>query len=292
MENLIIALVQCHSPVGKKSENLKNTIDWVKRAKENNAELVCFPELNITGHIGHYLMISEAELVPAGNSCQTLIKLAKDLDIYIVAGICEKDKGIHYNTQFIVGPEGFIGKQRKIHLSRDEHFYFRHGTNIRVFDISKTKVGIIICYDNEIPEVSRCLAVEGAEVLLCPHAARFGLWPSTLKGKQSAVNRMKKIWKMMHRARAYDNGCYVALCNAAGRVLVKSNGAEASHAGGCMIIDPNGRIIRESKSKDISDEMVIDQLKVAVVKKRRLQSCFNLQTRRIESFGVLTRPTE
>ena len=292
MEDLTIALVQCNSPVGKKSKNLADTIDWVRNTKDNDVDLVCFPELNITGHAGHPSMVSEAELVPEGSSCQTLIKLARELEIYIAAGICEQEKGIHYNTQFIVGRNGFVGKQRKVHLSSDEYFYFRHGSNIRVFDIGKAKIGVIICYDNLLPEVSRCLAIDGAELLLCPHAGRFGSWPSTLQKRQSAVKSNKENWRLIHRARAYDNGCYVALCNAAGRAAIELPEVEANHAGGCMVIDPNGKVVTESKSKDISDEMVACELKGELVDKRRAQACFNLQTRRTESFGALTRPTE
>lgn len=292
MKNLTIALIQCNSPVGKKSQNLADTLNWVKKAKDNNADLVCFPELNITGHAGHPSTVSEAEEIPAGSSCQTLVKLAAEFKIFIAAGICEEEQGIHYNTQFIVGPNGFVGKQRKVHLSNDEYFYFRHGSNIRVFDVGKAKVGIIICYDNLLPEFSRCLAIDGAELLLCPHAVRFGPWPAALQKRQAAVKSNKESWRLIHRARAYDNGCYVALCNAAGRAATELPEVRANHAGGCMVIDPDGKVIAESKSKDIADEMLTCELKGEPVAKRRSQVCFNLQTRRTESFGALIRPTE
>lgn len=292
LQDMTIALVQCNSMVGQKSRNLSAAIEWVKKTKERNADLICFPELNITGHAGHPLAVSEAESIPDGNSCQTLMKLAKNLDIYIVAGICEEENGIHYNTQFIVGSQGFIGKQRKIHLSRDEYFYFRHGSKIRVFDIIKAKIGIVICYDNEVPEVSRCLAVQGAELLLCPYAARFGDWPSKLEERKSVVKRCKEEWKMIARARAYDNGCYVALCNAVGKGIEESRSIKANHAGGCMIIDPEGKVIEESKSEDISEEMVVADLRGEMVRKRRTEKCFNLQTRRVESFQILTESTD
>jgi len=291
LENLIIGLVQCNSLVGEKDKNLKATIEWVKKAKKKGVNLVSFPELNITGHAGHPLMISEAESIPDGNSCQALMKLAQDFNIYIVAGIAEEENGIHYNTQFMVGPQGFLGKQRKIHLSGDEYFYFRHGTRIPIFNTGEVKIGIIICYDNLLPEVSRCLAVQGAELLLCPHAARFGDWPLDLKKRRSIVERNKEEWKKIHRARAYDNGCYVALCNAVGKAIESEN-VKANHAGGCMIIDPEGNVIKESKSKDISEELVVFNLKGENVRKRRMQSCFNLRTRRVESFTILTQPTE
>ena len=101
-----------------------------------------------------------------------LERVAAEEKICICAGIAEDDRGIHYNTQFIVGPEGYVGKQRKVHPSQDEYFYFRGGTELPVFDLPFARVGIVICYDNLLPEVPRCLAVAGAELLLSPHAAR------------------------------------------------------------------------------------------------------------------------
>jgi predicted amidohydrolase len=52
----------------------------------------------------------------------------------------------------LVGPSGYIGKQRKIHLSRDEVLYYKGGREMNVFDIGKCKVGTSICYDNSSPK--------------------------------------------------------------------------------------------------------------------------------------------
>ena len=110
MKSFKIAVVQHASPVADKAGNLEQIISWTKKAKKAGAKLVLFPELNITGHAGDKAMVKEAEPVPGGPSTNRLAKLAKKLDIYICAGITEDDHYIHYNTQFIVGPEGFIGK--------------------------------------------------------------------------------------------------------------------------------------------------------------------------------------
>ena len=291
MQDFTMALIQHGSPVGRKRDNLKATIRWARKAKEAAARLVCFPELNITGHAGTPEMVLEAEPVPGGDAVERLCALAEELGIYISAGIAEDDRGIHYNTQFVVGPEGYLGKQRKVHLSGDEYFYFRHGTALPVFDLPMTRMGMIICYDNLVPEIARCLAVKGAELLFCPHAARFGKWPKDQAKIESSVARNKENWRMVHACRAYDNGCYVALCNTAGRSATRIKGVRANHAGGCMVFDPNGRFVAESQRKAIGEEMVLVSLSGEAVASRRRQTCFNLQTRRPEVFTVLTRPT-
>jgi len=192
---------------------------------------------------------------------------------------------------FIAGPQGYVGKQRKVHLSRDEYFYFRTGTNMPLFDLSFAKVGIIICYDNEVPEVSRCLAVKGAELVLCPHAARFGDWQDNVGEREKAVKDQKSHWKLVHSCRAYDNGFFIALCNTAGKSAENIEGVESNHAGGCIVFDPDGMLIAESKSTDIVHEIVTAELNMQKVADRRKEPCFNLQTRKPEVFTVLTEPT-
>jgi len=287
MKDVTIALVQQASLVGAKAANLARTEFWVRRAVRAGARLVCFPELNLTGHAGHPAMIDEAEPVPGGPSVERLIALARQAGIFICAGIAEEERGIHYNTQFLVGPEGYIGKQRKVHLSRDEYFFFRGGLELAVFELSWVRVGIVICFDNLFPETARCMAVRGAELLLCPHAARFGRWPRDASGRRGAVARLKEEWRLVHRCRAYDNGCYVALCNAVGRSAPPLRGVLASHAGGCMVIGPAGDVLAESRSRDIREEMLVAHLRGRLVSARRRQVCFNLRVRRPEVFAAL-----
>ena len=293
MQDFAIALVAQYSPVLKKNENLLNTIAWTRKAKKKGADLVVFPELNISGHAGVPAMVARAEPVPNGPSVRTLIELARQLDIFISAGIAEEHLGIHYNTQFIVGPEGYLGKQRKTHLSGDEYFYFRHGTALPVYQLPFARVGIIICYDNAFPECARCMALDGAEVLLCVHASRFGKkWPRTKTERARAARNVTSEWARLHYGRAYDNGVYVALCNATGRSAAGIRGVEANHAGGCMVVNPMGDVIAETRPTDIKEDMLIVPIKADDVHRRRMQRCFNRQTRRPEIFRALTRPTE
>jgi len=285
MKDFKIALVQHASPVGKKEKNLAATISWVAEAKKRGANLICFPELGITGHAGHPAMLSEAECVPGGPSVTKLCDIASKNNTYICAGIAENDLGIHYNTQFIVGPEGFVGNQRTIHLSGDAWFYFRGGTNLPVFELAFARVGIIICYDNQHPEISRCLALRGAEVLLAPHAARGEYSKKGLKA-------YKRMWTMIQSCRAYDNSCYTALCNTAGRSAAGLKGVTADHAGGCLVFDPEGDLIGQSKAKDVRDEMIVVALKAKLVAERRKEACFTLRTRRPEVFKILSEPSQ
>lgn len=292
MQDFTIALVQQKSPVGAKRRNLEAALMWMEKSARKGAHLIVFPELNISGHAGHPSMIEDAEAVPGGDSCKAVAGAAKELGIHACCGIAEIERGVHYNTQFLVGPDGFIGKQRKLHLSGDEYFYFRGGRLIPVMETALACFGIIICFDNAFPEVSRVLAVRGAEVILAVHASRFGKWPGNAAGRRRQVKQMKEGWLKTQRARAQDNGTYIALVNAAGRSAEGIGGVEANHAGGAMLIRPDGELAADSKARDIREEMLIARIEAAKVKVRRESKCFNLRVRRPECFGPLTEATD
>ncbi len=292
MKDFTLALVQQRSLLGEKRQNRDSTEKWVELARRRGADLICFPELSLSGHGGHRLMIRDAEAVPDGPSCRWLMDLARRSDCYICAGMAEEDRRATYNTQVLVGPGGFVGKQRKVHPSRDEYLYFRHGSRFDVFDLPFAKIGIAICFDNEIVESARTLAVQGAEVLLCPHAARFGTWPSTAGVRRKVVAKLKDHWRLVHACRALDNAAYVGLCNAAGQSAPQLNGCDANHAGGSMVFAPDGSVLAQSRARDIAEEMLLTRLAASRLEARREGECFALRVRRVEAFAPLTEPTE
>ena len=172
MRTMRVAAVSMNGFLGEPERILKAIDHWCEQAVAEKAELVLFPELVIHGHCTPNTW-TLAEPVPDGPSVAALVNIAKRHRVVLCAGMSEKERDIVYNTQVLVGPDGYIGKQRKLHLSRDEGFYYKGGRDINVFDIGPCKVGIVICYDNQFPEISRVLALRGAEVMLMPHAGRM-----------------------------------------------------------------------------------------------------------------------
>ncbi|MEC9422999.1 MAG: nitrilase-related carbon-nitrogen hydrolase, partial [Nitrospinota bacterium] len=85
------------------------------------------------------------------------------------AGLVEVDKDHVYNSSVIVGPDGFIGRYRKIHLFDTEKACFHAGSEVPpVFDLNGVKVGVMICFDWRFPEMARSLALKGAEIIAHP----------------------------------------------------------------------------------------------------------------------------
>lgn len=282
MQDLRAAAVQMNAPLGEVEANLAQIETFAREAVAEGAQLVCFPELCITGHWCAGDVWAASEPVPEGPSCRRLEELAAELDCFVSAGIAERDGGVAYNTQVIIGPEGYLGKQRKLHMSADEYFHFRVGGRVHIIDIGLCRLGIGICYDNTFPEVARIAAIQGAEVFLAPHAARCGEWPDDEEQQRPKVRSGKTRAKLTHRSRADDNGFFVIYCNQAGPA-----GPETNHCGGIVFVDPHGQVIAESETELIQDEMVVCDLSAATYEDRRKGRCFNLQTRRPEIYGEL-----
>jgi len=285
MESFRIAAVQMNGPFGQAERNLKEMERWCRQAAEAGARLVLFPELVITGHWCAREAYRHAEPVPEGPSTRCLEAMAREFDLVISAGLGELERGVAYNTQVLAAPGGYVGKQRKTHLSGDEYFYYRPGTQLPVHDLGCCRVGTIICFDIMFPEVARILALHGAEVLLAPHAARMGKWRE--RGQQRIVRDIKRQWRKLYPSRALDNGCFLAVTNQAGHA-----GGETSHAGGTIIFDPSGEVIAESQSKTVQEEMVVCDLAAEKLLDRRSRSCFPLLVRRPEIYGDLARSTD
>jgi predicted amidohydrolase len=273
-----------NAPLGDVVGNLKKIKSWTSKAARAKADLILFPELAISGHWCNTDSWAVSQEVPGGNAVKQIESLAKKHGVYISVGLGERDKSVQYNCQVLVGRGGYIGKQRKLHMSGDEYFYYRGGTEMPVLDAGKCMVGTVICYDNIFPEVPRILALKGAEVILSPHASRFGKWRN--RGQKRAVAGQKRFFRKVYSSRAFDNGVYYVANNQAGQA-----GEETNHAGGIMIFDPEGEVIAESETKMIEEEMVVAKLSAEAFENRRSRRCFNLLTRRPEIYGEISRST-
>ena len=167
MRSTRVAAVSMNGRLGEPTRILDEIDGWCGRAAAEGAELVLFPELVVHGHCTPNTA-ELAEAVPDGPSVTRLARLARQHGLILSAGLSERERDLVYNTQVLVGPGGYIGKQRKLHLSRDEVLFYAGGRDLPVFDVGPCKVGIAICYDNEFPEVPRALALAGADVLALP----------------------------------------------------------------------------------------------------------------------------
>ena len=164
----------------EKEQNLCHVLDNIKKFGSDN-DLIVFPELVIQGYVREKDYDFEiryweaAETLP-GPTTDRVSALAKEYNCYVAFGIAEKSNipGLLYNSIALVGPEGFVGSSRKMHLASIEKDYFLLGEESNVFDTKLGKIGMMICYDLFFPETARILALKGAEIIIHIAAAMGG----------------------------------------------------------------------------------------------------------------------
>jgi predicted amidohydrolase len=278
--------------LGQPERVLNDIARWCERAAAEKAELVLLPELVVHGHCTPNTW-DLAEPVPEGPSVRRLSQLARQFRLFLCAGLSEKERDIVYNTQVLVGPDGYVGKQRKLHLSRDEVFYYKGGRDLSVFDIGRCKIGIVICYDNQFPEVARVLALRGAEVICMPHAARFRIWTDTPQS-EAAARRYSHEFLKKYALRARENACFAILTDQVGRAgyvdcWPRDSENQPHHAGAALIWGPDGELLASTQEERIQEEMVLATLDAALLGRERALANYMLRTRRPELFGELVR---
>jgi N-carbamoylputrescine amidase len=292
MQTIRVAAVSMNGFLGQAERVLRAIARWCEQAAAQKAELVLFPELVIHGHCTPNTW-ELAEPVPDGPSVRRLVELARQFRLVVCAGLSEKERDIVYNTQVVVGPDGYIGKQRKLHLSRDEVFHYKGGRELPVFDLGPCKIGIVICYDNQFPEVARVLALRGADVLCMPHAGRFKLWDDTPES-EAAARRYTHSFLKKYALRARENACFAILADQAGRAgHVASWPADSEnqphHPGAALIWGPDGELIAATQEERIREEMIVATLDAGLLGRERALANYMLRTRRPELFGELVR---
>jgi len=292
MKTTRVAAVSMNGYLGEPERVLRAIDGWCERAGAEKAELVLFPELVVHGHCTPNTW-ALAEPVPDGPSVGRLTQIARRHRLILCAGLSEKERDIVYNTQVLVGPDGYLGKQRKIHLSRDEGFFYKGGRELPVIDVGPCKVGIVICYDNQFPEIARVLALRGADVLLMPHAARFRTWNDTPES-ESAARRYSHHFLRLYALRARENACFAVLADQAGRAgyvdtWPRDSENQPHHAGAALAWGPDGELLASTQEERIREEMIVATLDAALLGQQRALANYMLRTRRPELFGELVR---
>ncbi|MEZ4938207.1 MAG: bifunctional GNAT family N-acetyltransferase/carbon-nitrogen hydrolase family protein [Crocinitomicaceae bacterium] len=138
---------------------------------------------------------------------QIFSNLSISYNINIIAGsMPEMRNGKLYNVGYLCKRDGTVERYEKIHVTPDEAkvWGMQGGNDIKVFDTDCGKIGILICYDSEFPELSRLLADEGMDILFVPF----------LTDTQNGYSRVRHC----AQARAIENECYVAIAGSVGNL--------------------------------------------------------------------------
>ena len=275
MRDIRAAAVQFQHAPGDKTVNMEILRAFVEDAVALQVDLIAFPEMCITGYwhvrnLSREAIEALAEPVPSGASTQAVLDLSTQHDITIGVGLIEQAKdGTLYNTYVVAMPDGRTAHHRMMHCFISEHM--ASGSEYTVFDTPHgCRVGVLICYDNNLIENARITALMGAEVVLAPH--QTGGCHSRSPRAMGLID--PELWHHRHQnpdaieaefrgpkgrawllrwlpSRAHDNGLFLLFSNGVGY-----DDGEV-RTGNAMIFDPYGEILAET-SKAANDMVVAD----------------------------------
>ncbi|MCC7447502.1 MAG: amidohydrolase [Anaerolineae bacterium] len=265
-----VAAIQFESQQGQQEANLVRIESLVRKAASSGAKLIVLPEMATVGLFWN----SPAAIAPyvepiPGPTSERFAALAKALNVYIAVGMGEVEPttGTVYNSAILVGPEGLIGKHRKVHGYLSDPMFAADGNlGFQVWDTPLGKLGLMICMDANYPESARLLALAGADVLLMPVGWVVEVCPAPL-------------WI----TRAFDNGVPAICANRWG----EERGQPFS--GGSCILNPDGSV-QHCLGKTDRDEMVFGEIDLDDPRRSRMSfdpAVTPLMSRRPELYGSL-----
>ncbi|GAB4249200.1 MULTISPECIES: GNAT family N-acetyltransferase [Deferrisoma] len=249
-----------------------------------NADLVLFPEFFNAPLMARFNQEDTAAAMRslAGYTERIrneLLSMAVSYNINIVTGsLPEYDGSNLYNVSFLCRRDGTWDAQYKLHITPDESHYWglKGGNRLKVFDTDVGKVGILICYDVEFPELSRHLVDQGMQILLVP------FWTDT----KNAYLRVRRC----AQARAIENECYVAISGSVGNIpKVENMDIQYSQAAIFTPSDfafPHDAVAAEATPN--TEMTLVADLDLDLLKElRRMGSVRNLESRRKDLYRVL-----
>jgi predicted amidohydrolase len=269
--------------------NLETHLRLIAETAAAGCDLVVFPELSVTGHNGSPEVTRGAEHHD-GRIYRAIHEQARAHGIVVSYGFCELYRGTHYNTSALVGPDGLIGLQRKVHASLDEFLRFRQAYDWSVFDLGFCVVGTAICHDSDFFESWRILALKGAELVLLPHANRTleaadGSHAFDGRGRDAPADELlaaqAALPLRLHEVLARDNGVYAVFSD-----QVAFDG-HSTHVGGAYVVAPDGSEVARSDPGLVS-AWIVAELDPELLRRVRESPSFALRKRRPETYDQLT----
>ena len=222
--------------------NINKTLDQIKKAGHEKADIVCTHEdftnagaygWEIIKHPGLFAKIVEKT---TGEIRSLLSTAAKQYSMMIAANHYESENGKLYNTSTLYGRDGeIIGQYKKVHLPSAERWNVEAGDEYPVFKTDIGNIGFVTCYDIYFPEISRALALNGADIII--HQTQGWGWSS--KGPE---NNGPILGESLMRARAFENSIYLIVSK-----VIQNGGKDGGRS---IVVDNFGGIIADSGTSE------------------------------------------
>jgi predicted amidohydrolase len=264
---LKIGYYQFRPLFGQVNKNVSKVINALRGAE---ADLIVIPELPFTGYYfrdrGELKSLAEDPL--RSSAVESLVKLCREQDIYLVTGFAEKARDKYFNSALLLGAEGIVHTYRKIHLFNEEKNWFDPGdTPLQVHGIRGAKIGMMVCFDWIFPETTRTLALLGAEIVCHPS------------------NLVLSYCQQTMLSRCLENGIFAVTANRYGPD--KRPHGELRFTGKSQVAAPKGKLLHRAYSQ--REELYITETDVDLAREKKMTPLNDLITdRRPEFYKPLT----
>lgn len=271
-----IACIQMQPSIGEIEANVTHSIALIDRAAGRGAKLIVLPELCNTGYMfkSRAEAFAAAEPIPDGPTVRAWSETAARHKLHLVAGICERDGERLFNSAVLIGPHGYIGTFRKVHLWNEESLYFEPGDlGFPVFHTALGRIGIAICYDGWFPETYRLAALQGADIVCVP--TNWVPIPGQLEGREAMAN-------ILAMAAAHVNSIYIACADRVGTERGQP------FEGQSLIVGFTGWPVAGPASRD-KEEILLAEVALGDARRARNWNAFNqvLRDRRADLYGEM-----
>jgi Predicted amidohydrolase len=219
-------------------ENFEKTLHLIEAAAKNGAQLICFPELQLSPFFPQYEGVDTSNYVLSINDekIKKIQEKCRELNIISIPNIYLEENKKYFDASLVINGDGEImGTSKMVHIMRchqfyEQDYYSPSDTGFRVYETPIGRIGIIVCFDRHIAESFRLCALQGADLIIIP----------TANVKDEPLEKFE--WEL--RIPAMQNNIFIAMCN---RVGIEG---EMDFAGQSIVVDPNGDVVVKADEKE------------------------------------------
>jgi len=238
-DKLTIALVQMNCEKAAIDRNLHSMEKYIAAAQTHGADVVCFPEMNMTGYIDP-LKFPHAVLSIDHGAIDRVVQFSGLYSVCVIAGFVEENpEGKPYINQFVAQHGQLLGYYRKKTIKDEEANWFAPGDRQPIFSLFGVPFGLSVCADIDDPNIFREYAGKGAKIVF--ESAAPGLYgEQETRNWSSGFNWWRNNCIEKLGRYAAEESLYIAVATQAGRTI------DEDFPGGGYLFDPRGECTAES----------------------------------------------
>ncbi len=253
-----LALAQM-SIAGSSEENLQKSLSLIREAGERGADLICFPEIQLTPFFPQYegLDVSAYVMEECDDAVQAICGACQEAKIWASPNFYLTCSGNNYDTSLLIDRSGqIVGRQKMVHIAQcpcfyEQDYYTPSEEGFAVFDTELGRIGIVVCFDRHYPESIRTQALRGADLILIPTA--------------NTSDEPSELFQWEIRVQAFQNSVFAAMCNRVGQEDAMLFSGES------LVIGPDGELLALAGG---GEELLLCEIEPERAAKRRSEKAY------------------